>query len=100
MWRRAMRGLWLRGPYLHNGSVPTLRALLDPPSERPSSFYRGSDLIDPGNGGFVSAAGSGRRTLRHGSTTRTARQREWRPRLGHDLPATDKEDLLAYLKTL
>jgi mono/diheme cytochrome c family protein len=24
-------GLWLRGPYLHNGSVPTLRDLLNPP---------------------------------------------------------------------
>ena len=24
-------GLWLRGPYLHNGSVPTLRDLLAPP---------------------------------------------------------------------
>ena len=23
-------GIWLRGPYLHNGSVPTLRALLPP----------------------------------------------------------------------
>jgi hypothetical protein len=24
-------GVWARGPYLHNGSVPTLRELLDPP---------------------------------------------------------------------
>lgn len=24
-------GIWARGPYLHNGSVPTLRDLLDPP---------------------------------------------------------------------
>ena len=28
-------GIWLRGPYLHNGSVPTLRDLLDPPEQRP-----------------------------------------------------------------
>jgi mono/diheme cytochrome c family protein len=47
-------GIWLRGPYLHNGSVPTLRALLDPPAERPVEFYRGYDLFDAEAVGFVS----------------------------------------------
>ncbi len=28
-------GIWLRAPYLHNGSVPTLRALLEPAAKRP-----------------------------------------------------------------
>jgi mono/diheme cytochrome c family protein len=46
-------GLWLRGPYLHNGAVPTVRALLEPPECRPRSFYRGYDLLDPVNLGFV-----------------------------------------------
>ena len=32
-------GIWLRGPYLHNGSVPTLRDLLEPPERRPAMFY-------------------------------------------------------------
>jgi processive rubber oxygenase RoxA-like protein len=49
-----MDGLWLRGPYLHNGSVPTLRALLEPPACRPRVFYRGYDLIDHEDVGFVS----------------------------------------------
>ena len=31
-------GVWLRAPYLHNGSVPTLRALLFP-DERPRTFF-------------------------------------------------------------
>ena len=31
-------GVWLLGPYLHNGSVPTLRDLLSPPGQRPGSF--------------------------------------------------------------
>ena len=35
-------GLWLRAPYLHNGSVPTLADLLEPPEERPKAFKRGS----------------------------------------------------------
>jgi hypothetical protein len=49
-----MDGLWLRGPYLHNGSVPTIRALLEPAACRPKSFYRGYDLLDLEHGGFVS----------------------------------------------
>lgn len=47
-------GLWLRGPYLHNGSVPTVRALLAPPAERPRTFYRGYDVLDRRHLGFVS----------------------------------------------
>ncbi len=47
-------GLWLRAPYLHNGSVPTLEALLAPPSERPRAFLRGHDVYDPVAVGFVS----------------------------------------------
>ncbi len=47
-------GIWLRAPYLHNGSVPTLRDLLKPPSERPQFFYRGCDIYDPAALGFVS----------------------------------------------
>jgi mono/diheme cytochrome c family protein len=47
-------GIWLRGPYLHNGSVPTLRDLLEPPDRRPASFYRGYDVFDREHVGFVS----------------------------------------------
>lgn len=54
-------GVWLRGPYLHNGSVPTLRALLEAPAERPTSFYRGYDVLDRVNGGFVSRRCTGDR---------------------------------------
>ena len=34
-------GIWARSPYLHNGSVPTLRDLLEPAAKRPSHWYRG-----------------------------------------------------------
>ncbi|MQA30840.1 MAG: cytochrome c [Luteitalea sp.] len=47
-------GIWLRGPFLHNGSVPTLRDLLDAPEARPKAFYRGYDLFDQTRVGFVS----------------------------------------------
>jgi len=46
-------GIWIRGPYLHNGSVPTLRDLLKPAAQRPRFFYRGYDLVNPTDVGFV-----------------------------------------------
>ena len=45
-------GLWLRAPYLHNGSVPTLADLLLPPDQRPKAFVRGLDVLDAQKGGF------------------------------------------------
>jgi len=47
-------GVWLRAPYLHNGSVPTLRDLLNSSAERPAVFYRGYDVFDSVEVGFVS----------------------------------------------
>lgn len=47
-------GVWLRAPYLHNGSVPTIRDLLEPAENRPAVFYRGNDVIDRQKLGFVS----------------------------------------------
>ena len=40
--------------YLHNGSVPTLRDLLEPPEKRPADFFRGDDLYDRKKHRFVS----------------------------------------------
>ena len=77
--------LWLRGPYMHNGSVPTLRALLTAPPERPKAYVRGGDVIDGKNGGFVSAGvrsqkpAAERPLLRHDAP----RQRQRRPRVRH-----------------
>jgi len=50
-------GIWLRAPYLHNGSVPTLRDLLDAPERRPVRFFRGYDVFDRAKVGFVSDVG-------------------------------------------
>src|SRR5712692_6009387 len=47
-------GIWARAPYLHNGSVPNLRDLLEPPENRPSVFCRGNDVFDQEKVGFVS----------------------------------------------
>lgn len=48
-------GIWARAPYLHNGSVPTLRHLLapnNPESHRPEAFVRGVVRYDTFNIGF------------------------------------------------
>ena len=91
-----LTGLWLRGPYLHNGSVPTLRDLLRPPGERPKTFLRGSDLIDPENGGFrpdPARPGWPYDTTLPGNDNGG---HLW----GTDLAPPDRAALLSYLKTL
>lgn len=46
-------GIWATAPYLHNNSVPTLRDLLRPASERPKVFRVGHREFDPINVGYV-----------------------------------------------
>lgn len=48
----ALRGVWALAPYLHNGSVPTMRHLLMPDT-RPDSFVRGLLEYDTENLGFA-----------------------------------------------
>jgi mono/diheme cytochrome c family protein len=50
---QALAGIWSSAPYLHNGSVPNLRALLIP-AQRPKTFIRGNLRYDKKNLGFVS----------------------------------------------
>jgi hypothetical protein len=73
-------GLAASAPYLHNGAVPSLRALLAPPARRPKTFPLGQagfvfDTRLPGNGNQ-----------------------------GHDfgtaLTSTEKADLIAFLESL
>ncbi|MBI5461189.1 MAG: hypothetical protein HY941_03280 [Gammaproteobacteria bacterium] len=92
-------GIWLRGPYLHNGSVPTLRDLLEPVAARPKLFYRGYDVLDAEKVGFV---GTGPEAERVG--TRFDVGQRGNSNYGHeygvDLSTAEKQDLLEYLKTL
>ncbi|MCC8939037.1 cytochrome C [Bradyrhizobium sp. Arg68] len=50
---RPLDGVWTTAPYLHNGSVPTLKDVLLPQGRRPSSFCVGSRKFDPLNVGLV-----------------------------------------------
>ncbi len=51
---RPLNGIWATAPYLHNGSVPNLYELLLPDTERSTTFYVGSRLLDVEKVGFVS----------------------------------------------
>jgi len=95
-------GIWLRAPYLHNGSVPDLWELLKPESERVGSFYRGNDVYDPKNVGFVStiAEQDGHKFFSFNT------QQDGNRNTGHagkkygtELPEKDKWALIEYLKT-
>jgi hypothetical protein len=94
-------GIWLRAPYLHNGSVPTLRALLEPAALRPSTFYTGYDVYDYENVGFVSdgagAAADGwlYDTSARGNSNRGHEGEAY----GTELDPDRKEALIEYLKT-
>jgi hypothetical protein len=91
-------GLWLRAPYLHNGSVPHLRALLFP-EERPRVFYRGYDVYDWENVGFVS---SGPQAEAEGVRFDTSLKGNGNGGhvYGATLPAGQRLALIEYLKTL
>jgi hypothetical protein len=95
-------GVWLRAPYLHNGSVPTLRDLLTPARKRPAQFYRGYDVYDPRNVGFVTSVAQEktRRYFRfdtalpgNGNAGHEGRA------YGTELPSAEKDALIEFLKT-
>ena len=91
-------GLWLRAPYLHNGSVPTLRALLFP-EERPRVFYTGYDVYDFEDVGFVSSGAAARREGFRFDTTLPGNSNRGHL-YGTELPPESREALLEFLKTL
>ena len=95
----SLDGLWLRAPYLHNGSVPSLQDMLDKPENRTKVFYRGYDVYDPEKVGFVSAGSEAERVGFKYDTSVPANSNQGHV-YGTDLPTEDKKALIEYLKTL
>jgi hypothetical protein len=92
-------GIWARAPYLHNGSVPTLRALLDDPPNRPTVFYRGNDVYDQVNVGFAwtDPGSAGQPFFRY--DTSLAGNSNAGHVYGTSLSDDDKRALVEYMKT-
>jgi len=93
-------GIWLRAPYLHNGSVPTLRALLDPKAMRPALFYIGYDVYDFDDVGFQTLSPEAKQfgwpydTKTRGNDNGGHEGHEY----GTDLKREQKDALIEYLK--
>jgi hypothetical protein len=104
-------GTWLRAPYLHNGSVPTIADLLKPAAERPKVFCRGWNVLDREKLGYLSDERLDPRCVSAGGT-RWPKPGVWKFYVsergngngGHEhgtgLAAGEKADLIEYLKTL
>jgi hypothetical protein len=92
-------GLWLRAPYLHNGSVPNLRELLERVENRSAVFYRGGDVLDPVNIGFVASGATAQRTGFKLDTHERGNGNQGHT-YGTTLSPAEKNALLEYLKTL
>lgn len=92
-------GIWLKAPYLHNGSVPTLRDLLETPANRPTAFWRGYDVYDQSKVGFVT---TGPEAEHIGTRLDTASKGGGNQghEFGTGLSSEEKEALVEYLKTL
>jgi cytochrome c5 len=109
-----LEGIWARFPYLHNGSVPNLKALLTRPDQRPKYFELTNageaDRYDAARGGLtVPPPDSDRDIELRTLAAEGARDVYDTSRIGHsnqghafgiDLSPVEKSALIEYLKTL
>ncbi|KMW58821.1 hypothetical protein AIOL_003801 [Candidatus Rhodobacter oscarellae] len=90
-------GIWARSPYLHNGSVPTLRDLMNTAAERPKTWLRGARELDLVKVGYRSDARSGgtftydTNVLGNGNAGHE---------YGTSLSDAEKDAIVEYMKTL
>jgi hypothetical protein len=93
---RPLTGVWATGPYLHNGSVPTLWDLLHP-DQRPKKFTTGGTEYDPAKLGYAATgAGWSFDTSQPGNSNIGHTGDKY----GTNLTEEQKSALLEYLKTM
>ena len=103
---RPLNGIWATPPYLHNGSVPSLYALLSPLSKRPTAVHLGDREYDPVNVGYKNEAIPGGFALDTSKPGNRNTGHEFRdgPRgggvIGRGLSDDERFALIEYLKTL
>jgi len=103
---RPLNGIWATPPYLHNGSVPNLYALLSPVDERPKKFYLGSREYDPANVGYRTESFPGGfefdTSIRGNRNTghEFSNEKQKPGVIGAALSPDERRALIEYLKTL
>jgi len=93
---RPMDGIWATAPYLHNGSVPTLRDLFTAQGSRPKRFYVGSRVFDPATVGFSTTQAPGTFLFDTAIPGNSNQGHTW----GTNLSPADVDALIEYLKSL
>jgi hypothetical protein len=96
----ALDGVWMRGPYLHNGSVASVGDLLKLPSQRAATFYRGNNLLNTRDLGFVSDLAQEKGLHFTFFDTRQPGNSNAGHLFGTELSDQDKRAIIEYLKTL
>ena len=91
---RPLNGIWATGPFLHNGSVPSLADLLLPENQRPATFRVGDSALDPKAVGFVEPQDGFVLDTSKPGNANTGHS------YGTTLSEADKAALIEYLKTL
>jgi hypothetical protein len=98
---RPLNGIWATAPYLHNGSVPNLDALLQPATKRPTSFAIGVRTFDPVRVGFLTdAPGFPQFRVNNPDGTPIPGNSNAGHEFGANLSDTQRGQLVEYLKTL
>jgi hypothetical protein len=103
---RPLNGIWAVPPYLHNGSVPSLYALLSPVVERPAVVYLGNREFDPYDAGYENVAIKGGFALDTSKAGNRNTGHEFRDSpgsggvIGRGLSPDERRALIEYLKTL
>ena len=96
---RPLNGIWATAPYLHNGSVPNLWALLMKPEQRPTDFWVGGRKFDPKKVGFMDD-----KNKNHFMVKQNRKIIPGNSNLGHDygtsLSDAEKWALVEYMKSL
>ena len=98
---RPLDGIWATAPYLHNGSVPNLDALLRPAAQRPKSFSVGVREFDPLLVGFkTDVAGFPKFMVNETNGTPIIGNSNIGHEFGAGLTDEERRQLVEYLKTL
>jgi len=93
-------GVWIRGPYLHNGAVASVGELMKPPKQRAVTFYQGNNLLNPKDLGFVSDLPQEKGLHFALFDTRQTGNSNAGHEYGTELSDRDKQAIIEYLKTL